>query len=74
MVENILHERSKNGKMSFEAKQLILEKMNQTKSLEFTKETLVSLESQTRDALAKLEEQSGTNNYMLEYLIQRLCV
>ncbi|KAK9860462.1 hypothetical protein MYU51_005403 [Penicillium brevicompactum] len=74
LIENILHERSKNGKMSFEAKELILEKMNQTKSLEFTKETLASLESQTRSALSKLEKQSGTSNFMLQYLIERLCV
>lgn len=60
--------------MSFEAKELILEKMNQTKSLEFTKETLASLESQTRSALSKLEKQSGTSNFMLQYLIERLCV
>ncbi|KAJ5872328.1 terpenoid synthase [Penicillium soppii] len=74
LIENILHERSKDGRMSNEVKELILEKMNQAKSLEFTKKTLASLGSQAKSALVKLEEQSGASNFMMQYLIERLGV
>lgn len=73
LLENILQQRSRDGKMSAEVKALVLDKMEQAKSLEFTKHTLDLLESQVRSSLTKLEGQSGAN-YILQYLIERLSV
>ena len=58
--------------MSPEMKILVLEKMNEAGSLEFTRETLRSMETRARDALALLEEQSKIPNYILRYLLARL--
>lgn len=72
MIEHILQQRSRDGSMSPEMKMLVLEKMNEVGSLEFTRETLRSVETKTREALALLEEQSKTPNYILQYLLIRL--
>lgn len=58
--------------MPTEFKNLVLEKMSDCRSLLFTKETMLLLESQAKDALGVLERKSGTQNYMLQYLIMKL--
>ena len=74
LIENILKQRSRDGNMSTDVKELILKRKDQAKSLEFTKHTLGSLESRVKSALTKLEMQSGVANYILQYLIERLSV
>jgi hypothetical protein len=51
--------------MSPEMKMLVLEKMDEAGSLEFTRQTLRSMETKARDALASLEEQSKIPNHIL---------
>lgn len=72
MIEHILHQRSRDGGVSPEMKMLVLEKMHEAGSLEFTRETLRSVEKKARETLAILEEQSEIPNYILQYLLVRL--
>ncbi|KAL2842929.1 isoprenoid synthase domain-containing protein [Aspergillus pseudoustus] len=72
IIEEILLQRSREGKMAKEVKKLVLEKMREVKSLDFVKGKIDSLETKSRIALAVLEKQSGVNNYMLQYFITRL--
>ena len=72
MIEHILQQRSRDGSMSPEMKMLVLEKMHEAGSLEFTRETLRSAETKARETLALLEEQSKIPNYILQYLLVRL--
>ena len=66
MIEHILQQRSRDGSMSPGMKMLVLEKMHEAGSLEFTRETLRSAEMKAREALAILEEQSKIPNYILQ--------
>lgn len=72
MIEHILQQRSREGGMSPEMKMLVLEKMHEVGSLDFTRETLRSVEMKAREALALLEEKSKIPNYILQYLLVRL--
>lgn len=72
MIECILQQRSRDGSMSPEMKMLVLEKMDEAGSLEFTRATLRSVETKAREALALLEQQAKTPNYILQYLLMRL--
>ncbi|CAI7666554.1 unnamed protein product [Penicillium bialowiezense] len=72
MIEQILQNRRQEGRMPTEFKNLLLEKMTDCRSLLFIKETMLLLESQAKDALGVLERKSGTQNYMLQYLIMKL--
>ncbi|KAL3458754.1 isoprenoid synthase domain-containing protein [Aspergillus heterothallicus] len=72
MIEEILAQRSREGKMTKEMKQLVLEKMAEARSLEFVNMQIQSLETRTKIALGVLEQISGVNNYMLQYFITRL--
>jgi hypothetical protein len=72
MIEHILQQRSRDSSMSPEMKMLVIEKMNEAGSLAFTLETLRSIETKAKEALALLEEQSGIPNYILRYLLTRL--
>ncbi|KAJ5116166.1 terpenoid synthase, partial [Penicillium angulare] len=72
MIEYILQQRFQDGYMPSEVKELVLEKIHQTRSLEYTKQRINLLESQTKDALFVLEEKTGVENFMLQYLITQL--
>jgi ophiobolin F synthase len=72
MIEHILQQRSRDGSMPPEMKMLVLQKMNEAGSLEFTRETLASVETEAREALSLLEQQSKFPNYILQYLLVSL--
>ena len=72
IIEHILQQRSRDGSMPPEMKTLVLEKMNEAGSLEFTRETLCAVETKAKEALTLLEEQAKTPNYILQYLLIRL--
>ncbi|KAF9892770.1 Geranylgeranyl pyrophosphate synthase [Aspergillus nanangensis] len=72
MIRNILQQRSQDGQMPMELKTLVLQKMNEARSLDYVRKTIHSLETQAKDALGVLEKQAGQKNYMLRYLIARL--
>ncbi|PHH76098.1 hypothetical protein CDD80_1828 [Ophiocordyceps camponoti-rufipedis] len=72
MMESILQQRWQEGSMSADLKELVLEKMEEAGSLAYTKRILDSFSDRARTLLAGLEEQAGSNNYILRYLIERL--
>jgi hypothetical protein len=72
IIEHILQQRSRDCSMSHEMKMLVLEKMNEAGSLEYTRETVRSVKTKTREALALLEDQSKNPNYILQYLFVHL--
>ena len=71
---SILQERRAVGKLSFELKQVILEHMSQTKSLEYTKACLDTLHDEISVELRAIENDVAAENYILKLLLERLRV
>lgn len=60
--------------MSLETKKLVLDHLEKTKSLEYTKEMLDRLHARLHKELDVLEKQTGVNNFLLRLLLKRLHV
>jgi hypothetical protein len=73
-LQSLLHQRLITGKMTFEMKKLALEHMEQTKSLEYTKEMLGLMYAQIQKEVDFLERQTGSENFLLRLLLKRLQV
>lgn len=58
--------------MPSDIKELILQEMRDTGSLEFTKHAIHLVASQAKQALSLMEKKANAPNYMLQYLIVRL--
>ncbi|OOF90617.1 hypothetical protein ASPCADRAFT_59057 [Aspergillus carbonarius ITEM 5010] len=72
LLQNILCERARNSGLSDDLKKLILDEMQEQGSLEFTEETLHSLEGKIERQLQKIEISTGINNYIFRFLLDRL--
>ncbi|MCJ1461492.1 hypothetical protein MMC07_000089 [Pseudocyphellaria aurata] len=71
-LRSILQERRAAGKLSFELKQVVLEHLHQSKSLEYTKSALHSLQSAIDDEIKRVEKRSGVENFVLKMMLKRL--
>ncbi|GKZ26246.1 geranylgeranyl pyrophosphate synthase [Aspergillus brasiliensis] len=69
LIENIQHERARNGKLPADLKQLILNEMRNQKIPE---ETLVSLEAKVHRHLERVEVSTGIKNFTFRFLLDRL--
>ncbi|RDH39691.1 isoprenoid synthase domain-containing protein [Aspergillus welwitschiae] len=72
LIENIQQERTRNGKLSADLKQLILNEMRDQKILQLTEETLNGLEAKVFRHLERLEVSSGVKNFTFRFLLDRL--
>ncbi|GLA10975.1 geranylgeranyl pyrophosphate synthase [Aspergillus niger] len=72
LIENIQQERTRNGKLSADLKQLILNEMRDQKILQLTEETLNGLEAKVFRHLERLEVSTGIKNFMFRFLLDRL--
>ena len=72
MLENILCERARNGRLSNDLKMMILQEMLQVKSLEFTRQILRELEEEVHRRRSDLEQITGMRNYILRFLMEKL--
>ncbi|KAL3255637.1 hypothetical protein ABHI18_008183 [Aspergillus niger] len=72
LIENIQQERTRNGKLSADLKQLILNEMRDQKILQLTEETLNGLEAKVFRHLERLEVPTGIKNFTFRFLLDRL--
>jgi ophiobolin F synthase len=72
MLENLLQERGRKGQMSMDLKKLVLDEMEQTGSLEFTRNTLLDMEADIGGLVERVEGQTGVGNYVLRLMLDRL--
>ena len=73
-LRSILQERRAAGKLTFELKQVVLEQLKRTNSLEYTKMTIKALQDEIDKELEEVERVSGMENYILRLLVERLRV
>ena len=71
---SILQERRAVGKLSLEQKQLVLDHMNRTKSLEYTKTCLDILFNEIKQEVRAVETAFGTENPILKLLLEKVRV
>lgn len=69
---SILQERRCKGSMAYETKQLVLEMMKECGSLEYTRGVLKKLECLVEVEIERLEQLTGSKNYVLRLLVERL--
>ncbi|PWY80802.1 terpenoid synthase [Aspergillus sclerotioniger CBS 115572] len=72
LLRNILCERARDSGLSNDLKKLILNEMREQDSLEFTEETLRSLEGKIKQQLEIIETSTGIKNYVFRFLLDRL--
>ncbi|OJJ71071.1 hypothetical protein ASPBRDRAFT_75713 [Aspergillus brasiliensis CBS 101740] len=72
LIENIQHERARNGKLPADLKQLILDEMRDQKVLQLTEATLNGLEVKVYRHLERLEVSTGIRNFTFRFLLDRL--
>lgn len=70
----ILQERRAAGKLTFEFKQVILEHLYRTQSLEYTKTAIFTLPGEINHEISRVEEELGTENPILRALLNRLSI
>ncbi|GKZ31435.1 geranylgeranyl pyrophosphate synthase [Aspergillus brasiliensis] len=72
LIENIQHERARNGKLPADLKQLILDEMRDQKVLQLTEATLNGLEVKVYRHLDRLEVSTGIKNFTFRFLLDQL--
>ena len=73
-LTSLLQQRRTTGKMTPEAKKLILEEFERTGSLEYTRSILQGLFSQLRKEIEGIETHFGKQNFVLRLLLERFKV
>lgn len=73
-LRSILQERRVAGKLSFELKQMVLECLHRSKSLEHTKRALHALQSAIDNEIKRVETLSGVENFIMKLMMDRMQV
>jgi hypothetical protein len=75
-VREILEQRRETaaGGLSEAHKELVLQQLRESGSVEYTRETLVGLEGVIDGLVAGLERATGRENWVLRFCLQRLSV
>ncbi|KAJ9663560.1 hypothetical protein H2198_000826 [Neophaeococcomyces mojaviensis] len=73
-LQALLQSRRENGKMSKEAKMLVLQHLEQCGSFEYTKTRLEGMQKQIEQKISKLEARSGGENWIMRLLVHKLQV
>jgi len=71
-LRNILQQRFAKRGMSLETKNLVLEIMEEAKSLDFVREQMATMEVEIEALVTGLENVTGEANYVLRLLLERL--
>ena len=69
---SILQGRKLNNGMSLEMKRLVLKKLEEVGSFEYTRQVLRSLYRELQGMISDLEAKSGVKNWVLRLLLQKL--
>lgn len=72
LLQALLLERKQQGKMTPEAKRLVLDQMNRYNSLEYTRGVAKGLEAKIELELQRIEELTGKKNWILRLLVEVL--
>ena len=74
LLTSLLQQRRTTGKMTSEAKKLILEEFERTGSLEYTRSILQGLFSQLQKEIEGIEAHFGKQNFVLRLLVEKFKV
>lgn len=58
--------------MTQDLKELVLSEMRHVRTFEFTDDVLHGLEVEIQNVMGRLEQQAGSKNYLLRYLMDRV--
>jgi 23S rRNA maturation-related 3'-5' exoribonuclease YhaM len=73
-LQNILQQRFARGGMTPEMKRIVLDLMEESKSLKFVREKMAEMEKEIEAWILKIEQTTMVKNYVLRLLVERLKV
>jgi hypothetical protein len=71
-VREVLEQRRETGSVSDSHKKLVLKLLEQSESVEYTKETLKRMERGIEECIGDLERMTGKENWVLKFCLWQL--